>query len=514
MIGFLRILTFIYILFSISTPAYTEEFPDDADAYRRGQELAKSGVYFSAASYFFNVYAGESPYRMAALVQVTEQLMSSRMPHAAVYFFIKTLQSDNRAAIRRVLKLLPDMLQAVGGDLLRPYLLRHSTATDYEPKMLSYFQYFLAKDELLKGNPEQAFKLASSVSDKTIIFPQAQYLRGVSAAMLLNTNVAIESFTLCGRLASDISKVSPEALKQEARDLQWRCKASLARTLYQQEKFTEAEEVYDEIPKTAFVWTDILFEQAWTAFSKKDYNRALGKLVTYRSPSLQFIFNPEVEVLRAQSFLALCHFDEASKTIDEFSAKYAQVGSQMKQFLLQNDANLPAFYNIAKVVYQKPLHNSNFFSRVLNRFVRSPYFASHLYYEGAANTELRRVQSLARSRPNLANFGAFIEKVLTWRIGSTQLLGGLFVKNSLLDQYQDLIAQLDHIAFIKLEMLKQNKISIAYKPLMTLDTEGNLKRGAERVERKDYQYYWTFNGEFWFDELGDYVFALESRCGA
>ena len=53
MIGFLRILTFIYILFSITTPAYTEEYPDDADAYRRGQELAKSGVYFSAASYYY-----------------------------------------------------------------------------------------------------------------------------------------------------------------------------------------------------------------------------------------------------------------------------------------------------------------------------------------------------------------------------------------------------------------------------------------------------------------------------
>ena len=25
-------------------------------------------------------------------------------------------------------------------------------------------------------------------------------------------------------------------------------------------------------------------------------------------------------------------------------------------------------------------------------------------------------------------------------------------------------------------------------------------------------YLWTFNGEFWADELGDYVFSLKSEC--
>ena len=40
------------------------------------------------------------------------------------------------------------------------------------------------------------------------------------------------------------------------------------------------------------------------------------------------------------------------------------------------------------------------------------------------------------------------------------------------------------------------------------------ERGRGNVEprRRDDQFYWSFNGEFWNDELGDYVFGLESEC--
>jgi hypothetical protein len=41
---------------------------------------------------------------------------------------------------------------------------------------------------------------------------------------------------------------------------------------------------------------------------------------------------------------------------------------------------------------------------------------------------------------------------------------------------------------------------------------GDRTRGNVIPSRRDDQYYWSFNGEFWNDELGDYVFGLESAC--
>jgi hypothetical protein len=76
------------------------------------------------------------------------------------------------------------------------------------------------------------------------------------------------------------------------------------------------------------------------------------------------------------------------------------------------------------------------------------------------------------------------------------------------------VTDLDKMSFIKLEMLNRSKLRLEKKPIMSEDEDGVLKKGADDIERKDYQYFWTFNGEFWADELGDYVFALESQCGS
>ena len=65
------------------------------------------------------------------------------------------------------------------------------------------------------------------------------------------------------------------------------------------------------------------------------------------------------------------------------------------------------------------------------------------------------------------------------------------------------------MAFIKLEMLRRAKDKLIGKNEVGVERG----RGNRKPKRRDDQYFWTFNGEFWNDELGDYVFALESECG-
>jgi cytoplasmic iron level regulating protein YaaA (DUF328/UPF0246 family) len=86
----------------------------------------------------------------------------------------------------------------------------------------------------------------------------------------------------------------------------------------------------------------------------------------------------------------------------------------------------------------------------------------------------------------------------------------MYVKNSLLDYHSELISNFEKISFIQLEMLKRAKDQLVYKHA---NASGRLM-GSVIPARRDYQYYWSFNGEFWGDELGDYVFGLESQCRA
>ena len=65
------------------------------------------------------------------------------------------------------------------------------------------------------------------------------------------------------------------------------------------------------------------------------------------------------------------------------------------------------------------------------------------------------------------------------------------------------------MSYIKLEILKKEKQKFFGKDYNP-GKIGDLKN----VDFNSTHYIWEFNGEFWADELGDYVFSLESECKA
>ncbi len=484
-------------------------------AYYYAERLEDSQKYFGAASVFFNVYTVESKFQDRALAKVTENLIRVKLYNAASYFFIKTLQSQDRNAIKSVLRYLPTMLDQVGGDLLRKYILKYTQESDYDNDTRNHFYYYLGKEALLKGESQSALSNLAKISSDSDIKAQAHFLRGTAFAILNQNQNAISEFDSCRRIAgSTFSK--KRMSRAEAQDLEYRCTASLARTYYQAGNHEKSEDIYDDIPKSSFVWTDILFEQAWNSFAKQDYNRTLGKLVSYRSPSLKFVFNPEVDVLRAQTFLVLCMYEDVNKSVTEFNSRYGDVGIQMKSFISKNQNDLKSFFALARSAYSNKLHTQNELYRALNRVIRTPYFTNLISQEKTANKEIARVRaafgSNGKSTDYVSGFGGFLENVIQWRKKSIELLGGAFAKNSMIDLYQELLADFDKISYIKLDMLSKAKAALEHKQAMSADENGVMKKGKADINRKDYQYFWSFNGEFWLDELGDYVFSLESEC--
>ena len=271
--------------------------------------------------------------------------------------------------------------------------------------------------------------------------------------------------------------------------------------------FEDADRTFDRIPKQSFVWPDILFEQAWNSFGRQEYNRSLGKLVSYKSPALRFVFNSEVDVLRAQSYLALCLYSDANDVINEFNQKYGKIGAQVKSFVEGNSSHLSAFYELGKSALQSRLDTPNDMNRLANRFVRGPYFQNLVKAERAVESERSAIQRFGQG--DTGGFPGFLDHVLSWRGRTIALLGGAFVKNSLLDYHQILISDFEKMAFIKLEMLGRAKAQLMSS---SKNPGAGRVRGNVEPSRRDDQYYWSFNGEFWNDELGDYVFGLESQC--
>lgn len=498
-----------------------ESSGDAASLLRDSRGLYSAGQYFKSARYAFA--AGEADPAVAgeADAQATMALLQANLPNAASYFFIRTLQSGNRAAIRRVLVGTQRLLVHIGGDLLRKYLIRHTTYEDYDAINRSAYLYSLGKDALLTGQEEKAIGYLTGISQRSPLWPFALQLRGSAYAIMGRNPQAIADFEECQdkseNAADGLVKGSGryrQALR-EAEDLEARCRAGHARVLYQMDQFDEADQVYDHIPKKSLVWPDILFEQAWNSFGRREYNRTLGKLVSYKSPALAFVFSTEVDVLRAQTYLALCLHEDANAVINEFNGKYTRLGEQVKEFVEGKSSDPVAFYRFGREALQAPLYTSNEMYRMANRFIRGPYFQNlvgtekELSSEAAAARQFAATQAGTDRTPG-RGFPGFIDQVLAWRLKSIRMLGGAFVKNSFMDYHAQLIADFDKMAFIKLEMLRIAKDKILYKN--TPAKSDGRSRGDVTPSRRGYQYYWSFNGEFWTDELGDYVFGLESQC--
>ena len=85
---------------------------------------------------------------------------------------------------------------------------------------------------------------------------------------------------------------------------------------------------------------------------------------------------------------------------------------------------------------------------------------------------------------------------------------GAYVRRSMIKSNQIIRKSFKDMSYIKLEVIAQRK-----KELYTNISDGERSRGdVKYLDRNEKQYFWTFNGEFWADELGDYVFALRSEC--
>jgi hypothetical protein len=92
-------------------------------------------------------------------------------------------------------------------------------------------------------------------------------------------------------------------------------------------------------------------------------------------------------------------------------------------------------------------------------------------------------------------------------VSDYQELLGSYARAQFQEKYNGLTKSFQGMSFIKLEVLSRKKQSL-YEEKNASGKRGDVKY----IERNDKQYFWDFNGEFWADELGDYVFALRSEC--
>lgn len=289
---------------------------------------------------------------------------------------------------------------------------------------------------------------------------------------------------------------------------------NIARVEYETKRFVEALQQYGRIGRDSDLWLDAQFEGSWAYFMIQKHNSALGSLHTVLAPFFENRFYPESYILQSITFLRLCRFDETKAALERFRDRYQPLFGELKKLINDYGENHRGFY---KLVY-------DFRAGSLTRFKEAwPIFDSlsrtDAFREGAisvrnSDSELAR---LSRFGGKWASSG--LQEELRNFLGKKKAVASDEAGRRL---YQKLSDQRDYLKdlsrqteFINAEMLLNRVDALrASLQVSTAEKRINFIGGFQILNIGQELEYWPFQGEYWEDELGYYVYNIDSSCSA
>lgn len=287
---------------------------------------------------------------------------------------------------------------------------------------------------------------------------------------------------------------------------------NIARINYEMKRHTQAIAYYGQIPRSSDNWLDALWEASWTFFFMQKFNNTLGNIHTLHSPFFENRFYPESYILQAITFLRLCRYDQVRESMRRFKVRYSPVYGDVKSMLARFQSDPNGFY---KFVYD------------YERTGRMPQFrhaeeiitklATTDSYKGARDT----IRFTDRELDMLRRYRRWQDSgLLSSLVSFLQSKKAAAVSNAGRRMFREGTSYYTQL----LELSNQTRLIVAemqlgqLAKLRSLINVGAEERrvqfigGMQELNINETLEYWPFEGEYWEDELGFYVYNMDSRC--
>jgi|GEM_PF-5491456 len=345
-------------------------------------------------------------------------------------------------------------------------------------------EFILAYQDFLRKKYEDSLKKLSSLklSENKKLLHKKYLMMGYISALNKNFKDADLYYSLCEQEAIE------ESQKQE-------CYLNKARNFYALQEYKKGLEFYSEIKINQITWPKSLLDEAWFYYSMGDYNRSIGKLITYRAPILSEYKNVESLYLETLSYLRLCHFDEAERVKTNFIQFYEK---EYQDILNSSKTKDPQyFYTLFKQIKEGHTFDNKILEEIaLNLSKTFQYNSLFDLLKEISDEKSKAVSQNIKAAPGLLDFlHAKVESFLKRQI------------------YNYFIKSLNHVgkifknfSLIGLEVIR------AQKSALISGIEGPVKGDMRNLNIESYHLFWDFIHEFWLTELGSYIPALENKC--
>jgi tetratricopeptide (TPR) repeat protein len=299
--------------------------------------------------------------------------------------------------------------------------------------------------------------------------------------------------------------------KSEYRELQEMSLMNIARVNYEIKRFPEAISYYGQIPRDSDNWLDAIWEASWAFFFMEKFNNSLGNIHTIHSPFFENRFYPEAYILQSITFLRMCRYDQVKESMRRFKDRYQPVFGDVKGMLNRYRGDPKGFF---KFVYD--YNNGS-----MSSYRRAEEIVKKLSMIDAFKEAMDTIRFTDRELNNLKNFDGW---------GPSGLLESLtnFLESkksaAVLDAGQRMYKEGTTYYTELLELSNQTKLIVAEMQLGKLanlrsmikvgDDERKVQfiGGMQKLNINQTLEYWPFEGEYWEDELGFYVYNMASKC--
>lgn len=466
-------------------------------------------------------------------------------------------------------------LEGITKDLPMDYEIRYSDIIKsiknqkWIPAKIKDEVYYLTAKGLTKSeNYTQAKLYAEKVSETSPRYPNSQYLIGIALFGLGDTKKGV------AKLEGLRSWIKNKGLNE--RNLNSLIAINLARMKFTQGQYKEALPLYMNIEKDHPLWVQGLIEQGWTQLAQNDFSGAIGNMYSLHSPYFKAVYKPESFVVRTIGYLNICQYGDAYRTLSWLEKEYRPWLDGVKQYLsdkkdpidyyrtsisylkgkstdsvdglnyqvireiarqkeflnAQTGINLkadeyPRYSGIEKGIVNERLQIRNRETKAASRFrdiknkvakgekdrvpvVQIDEWKNQMKVERDIVLGLR-FQSELLEKSRLAY--KQLEKVTLTQLESESLklqsLAGKVLGDSLKRVQNEMGTVLENNEFLRYEVFAGSGENIRYQ--VAGGKVGDANRLPASVKPEKLQN-WSFDGEYWEDEIGSYRSSLNNNC--
>lgn len=468
---------------------------------------------FGEAAFGFYDVAAYDPVlenRLKAEYYLAQSVRKMGLERSSAFYYQAVMnQGPNHPYYLKAIENLVDITEKIGDDLFLPTAIDREYNSEFAklpPETLYKINYLVGLVKFRREQAADALAFLGAVPRESSYYPKALYLQGIIKTFQGREGgeQALEDYKTIISL-----KNTPELTYWELGNTKQLAILALARTYYTLGDYAKSKHWYDQIPRYSTYWDVALFENGWASFMAEDVGSAMGSLHSLHAPQFSGSFQPEALILKATVYFTACLYDETKKELATFDQRYKPMAAVVKQIVEAHpeDTDLPVFLAL---VATPDGQSEKLPVAVRNLLLDNQRIQSLIRYLKILDGELSKVGGLGIWK------GSALQKELMANLDSQReqnvLVTGRFIRSrlgKLVDEVSNFDGQAEILRF---------ETSKAEKEMLEAGVDPETRLKGQQLLRPampgDTWEYWSFDGEWWVDELGYYKYTLKSACEA